>query len=141
VTDSPNFHERLEGLARAATPGPWYLRTNRHPATNGNDWGWLDAYPPGGRQSAPEGVAVTWEAGRQSRHNAAYIAAVHPQAILALIAENRAYREALEAHDRYMIDAGYEGPDSSSLHPKAAENWRRVRAVLTPIQQGGQSHE
>lgn len=38
--------------------------------------------------------------------------------------------EALRAHDRYMIHAGYSGPDSSALHPNAAENWRRSRAAV-----------
>lgn len=37
---------------------------------------------------------------------------------------------ALKAHDEYMLDAGYEGPESKALHPKAAENWCRVRAAL-----------
>ena len=39
--------------------------------------------------------------------------------------------EALRAHDAYMLDAGYEGPESTALHPKAAENWRRALAVLS----------
>lgn len=39
-------------------------------------------------------------------------------------------REALEAHDRYMRDTGFSGPEDAALHPRAAENWRRVRAAL-----------
>jgi hypothetical protein len=39
-------------------------------------------------------------------------------------------RAALQAHDSYMLESGYEGPESSALHPKAAENWRRVRVAL-----------
>lgn len=36
----------------------------------------------------------------------------------------------LMAHDAYMLDAGYEGPEDTALHPKAAENWRNVRAII-----------
>lgn len=40
-------------------------------------------------------------------------------------------RDALAAHDAYMLDAGYCcGPESDALHPKAAANWRRIRAAL-----------
>jgi len=34
------------------------------------------------------------------------------------------------AHDAYMLDAGYPGPDEPSLHPKAAANWRHCRAAI-----------
>lgn len=37
---------------------------------------------------------------------------------------------ALKAHDAYMLDAGYNGPESDGLHPTAAENWRMVRAAI-----------
>jgi hypothetical protein len=85
-------HAELARLDEAATPGPWYLRTNRHTATNGNQWGWLDSCPPGARQLAPEGVAVTWEEGRQSHSNARFIAAANPARFLALLAEIAALR-------------------------------------------------
>lgn len=57
-------------------PGPWYLRTNRHPETDGRAWGWLDLYPPGSmKQSSPSGVNVTWTRGEISEANARLIAA------------------------------------------------------------------
>lgn len=37
---------------------------------------------------------------------------------------------ALKAHDAYMFDAGYSGSDSDALHPKAAQNWRAIRAAI-----------
>jgi hypothetical protein len=37
---------------------------------------------------------------------------------------------ALEAHDAYMLATGFNGPDESSLHPRAAANWRNVRAAI-----------
>jgi hypothetical protein len=37
---------------------------------------------------------------------------------------------ALEAHDAYMRDIGHSDPDCEALHPKAAANWRRVRAAI-----------
>ena len=47
-----------------------------------------------------------------------------------LLAAARDLYAALKAHDEYMADAGYSGPDDKALHPKAAENWRRIRAVM-----------
>lgn len=38
----------------------------------------------------------------------------------------------LRAHDEYM-SASYEGPESAALHPKAAENWRRVRDAIEKV--------
>lgn len=38
--------------------------------------------------------------------------------------------EALRAHDVYMAENFNDGPDSKALHPKAAANWKRVRAAL-----------
>lgn len=39
--------------------------------------------------------------------------------------------EALRAHDAYMAENFSDGPDSKALHPKAAANWKRVRAALS----------
>lgn len=47
-----------------------------------------------------------------------------------LIAAAPEMYEALKAHDAYMLDAGYSGPDDSALHHKAAFNWTRVRAAI-----------
>lgn len=44
---------------------------------------------------------------------------------------------ALEAHDAYMSEQFRDGPESRALHPKAAENWQRVRAVLAKVREGG----
>ena len=57
------------------TAGPWYIRTNRHPDTDGRPWGWLDAAPPGGPQRNIPGVTVTWTRGCTSEANARLIAA------------------------------------------------------------------
>jgi len=57
------------------TPGPWYLRTNRHTDSQGNSWGWLDAAPPGGQQRTIPGVNVTWTDGSITKANARLIAA------------------------------------------------------------------
>jgi hypothetical protein len=35
-----------------------------------------------------------------------------------------------EAHDAYMLGAGYEGPEDTALHPNAAANWRTCRAAI-----------
>lgn len=65
------------------TAGPWYIRTNRHPDTDGRPWGWLDAAPPGGPQRNIPGVTVTWTRGCTSEANARLIAAA-PDLLAAL---------------------------------------------------------
>jgi len=85
-----------EALAAGPTPGPWYLRTNRHTTTDGRAWGWLDTKPPGGSQYAPPGLQITWERGSKSEANAAYIAACNPVNVAALLAERDALRIALD---------------------------------------------
>ena len=53
------------------TPGRLYIRTNRHPNTDGTPWGWVDLYEPGSmRQASPEGIQVTWSRGQKSEANA-----------------------------------------------------------------------
>lgn len=57
------------------TPGPWYLRANRHPDSAGRQWGWVDATPPGSTQTSIPGVRVEWVRGENSEANARLIAA------------------------------------------------------------------
>lgn len=53
------------------TQGRLYIRTNRHPNTDGTPWGWVDLYEPGSmRQASPEGIQVTWSRGQTSEANA-----------------------------------------------------------------------
>ena len=53
------------------TTGRLYIRTNRHPNTDGTPWGWVDLYEPGSmRQASPEGIQVTWSRGQKSEANA-----------------------------------------------------------------------
>lgn len=53
------------------TPGRLYIRTNRHPNTDGTPWGWVDLYEPGSMlQASPEGMQVTWSRGQKSEANA-----------------------------------------------------------------------
>lgn len=47
-----------------------------------------------------------------------------------LIAAAPEMLDALKAHDAYMGAQFMDGPDSAALHPKAAENWLRVRAAI-----------
>ena len=83
------------------TPGPWFIRTNRHTSTDGRPWGWLDAAPPGGPQRNIPGVQVTWTRGEASEANARLIAAA-PELLAALNA-------ALDDVDAARAD-GYEPP-------------------------------
>lgn len=47
-----------------------------------------------------------------------------------LIAAAPELLEALIAHDTYMLEQGYCGPEDSALHRRAAENWSRIRAAI-----------
>lgn len=55
----------------ARTPGPLYVRTNRHPSTNGQPWGWIDR-SPGPQQRSIDGLRIEWN-GEQGHANAAFI--------------------------------------------------------------------
>ena len=70
----------FRALAERATPGPWRKRTNRHPTTDGRDWGWVSANTS--ENVGLPGARVEWE-GEQGDANAAWIAAASPTAIIA----------------------------------------------------------
>lgn len=55
----------------ARTPGQLHVRTNRHPSTNGQPWGWIDR-SPGPQQLSIDGLRIEWN-GEQGRANAAFI--------------------------------------------------------------------
>ena len=56
------------------TPGPWFMRVNRHRDTNGSKWGWVDSNNSGS-QRPPAGVNVCWTEGETSHANARLISA------------------------------------------------------------------
>ena len=102
-----------EALAARPTPGPWYLRTNRHPTTDGRAWGWLDTQPPGGSQYAPPGLQITWERGSKSEANADYIAACNPENIAAILAHVDAQAAEIERLTKSeQIEAQIEARDA-----------------------------
>ena len=58
-------------MSEQHTQGLLYIRTNRHPNTDGTAWGWVDLNPPGSmRQASPDGVQITWSKGCRSEANA-----------------------------------------------------------------------
>lgn len=121
-----------EALAAGPTPGPWYLRTNRHPTTNGRAWGWLDTQPPGGSQYGPPGLQITWERGSKSEANADYIAACNPENVAALLAElDRLTRERDEARaelERERMRLAACGVVAMSNTPESAARNREMHA-------------
>ena len=58
------------------TPEPWHLFTNRHPETNGDQWGCIETerHPAGGCGTSVPGVRCHWT-GELGRANAARIVA------------------------------------------------------------------
>jgi hypothetical protein len=95
----------------AHTPGPWNIGRDIHDNRIGiGSESGVVVYAPMGKDAMKAGV--------QSIEDARLIAAA-PEML-----------EALKAHDKYMFDAGYDGPQSKVLHPNAAKNWRRVQAAI-----------
>ena len=64
------------------TPGPWFMRVNRHRDTNGSKWGWVDSNNSGS-QRPPAGVNVCWTEGETSHANSRLISAA-PELLEAL---------------------------------------------------------
>ncbi len=79
--------DNLEALAMAATPGPWETDLDRNEQQNvyaAGDWRhWIAVLPHQCVKSIEE----------EQERNAAFIAAVHPGSILALVADVRRLRE------------------------------------------------
>lgn len=72
---TPEQLAAIEARAKAATEGPWYLRTNRHPDTRGRKWGWISIYPPlSNSQDGVPGVRGEWTESTPSQKNLAFIA-------------------------------------------------------------------
>lgn len=90
--------ERLEGLARAATPGEWRVegRSIRH----GKGVGYILSHGENDVRDGPSGYVGRLEpmfsVGDVLEANAAFIAAANPQTILSLTQALRESREALE---------------------------------------------
>ncbi len=126
-----------EALAAGPTPGPWYVRTNRHPTTDGRSWGWLDAAPPGGPQRAIAGVRVEWEGGDTSAVNARYLAACSPANMTAILAHVEAQEAEIERltaalqYEQHRADRqGTHGDGCADLGPAHYECAIRERDEL-----------
>lgn len=85
-------HAALRALADAATPGPWALSADG---------------PPPDIIAGMSVVACTLPSDRtrdEDTANAAYIAAAHPAAVLALLDENARMREALHLAEQFIVN-------------------------------------
>jgi hypothetical protein len=51
-----------------------------------------------------------------------------------LAQERDALVQACMAHELYMLESGYSDPADIALHPRAAANWRLVRAALASVE-------
>lgn len=90
--------EAIEERANRATPGTsgrgkgpgWRVSQNRHPTTQGQSWGTVDAFPhPAlGAGTPPKGISITWQ-GDEGRDNAEFIAHARTD-VPALLASIRA---------------------------------------------------
>lgn len=112
---------KLETLAKAATPGPWaplnyYVYAKESPA--------IDVYNVEIACSSTDAMDVSHEVGTA---NAEYIAAADPETVLALIADLRRVREALDECAGIQIDF------ISVTHPYRAPVLR-ARAALDAME-------
>jgi len=153
TTHTDDFHERLEWLAREAIErlacptlkaDSYGLQVWGESLKGGDThvidirgWGYLTGGGHGALGlSEADGIAA-------QRAVQAYIVAAW-NAVPALIAENRAYREALEPFAEFGSNVDEEGW-TSNIHREGISVWfgpsdfRTARAALTPIQQGASS--
>lgn len=113
--------DKLEALARAATPGPWTLRVHTHTRNVPRD---NDDFTISGAS----GGAVAIEPPKWNPNVAAdaqYIAAAHPDVILALIARVREVEAERDAAD-YLAQVAEQFADG----PLPAELWPDVREQI-----------
>jgi hypothetical protein len=75
--------DRLEALAKSATPGPWWIDEEGAICTSGKETP-IDLRP------------IVFDAAYENVLDATYIAAVDPQTVLALVAELRAARRLID---------------------------------------------
>ncbi len=78
--------------------GPYRIRTNRHPTTGGEDWGWVSG--PDDQNLGIRGTSFTWE-GQAGRDFATFIALAHREWPVLLSAIER--MEKLEQALRHEI--------------------------------------
>jgi hypothetical protein len=79
--------DKLEKLAKAATPGPWAYEEISEPGFRAPaDYEAKDFAITDENRMCP---AIVWEHGDHGKNDAAYIAAAHPQTVLDLIAACR----------------------------------------------------
>lgn len=86
---TPTELASLEALAKAATPGDWEVIAS----TRGD---WPSLYVRGATDEGIVAMVMQGVIKDRFRHNASYIAAANPAAILSLIEERERMREALE---------------------------------------------
>lgn len=59
--------QKLRELLENAGAPTLYIRTNRHPETDGRPWGWVSEHPPGGHNST---LDLHWTRGEKSDYRA-----------------------------------------------------------------------
>ena len=91
--------EALKAAAEKAKAQGWRVRTNRHTATNGDEWGWLSDSDD--RSNYMGGLKVTWE-GKEAQATARFVVS-SPSAILELIAQRAALVEAVRDLARCLL--------------------------------------
>lgn len=104
--------QELEKLAKAATPGPWRWENGRLRAPDQTDSG-IDEYV-----LCPDHDPRTDRADIEaSEDDLAFIAAANPAAILSLLSDLRAAREARDAAETFIADMGLD------LHHARVADW------------------
>lgn len=125
MTAQPNLEavERLEALARAATPGPW--------KSCGTIYEHMNCEVRSGPKGEGQGIAQVWD-GPNAFKDGQFIAAANPEMILALISTIRSQAEALEkaserdrAHRELLGNA-----ETARFHLQATEGGMLVGSAL-----------
>jgi len=121
MTDTPLDLDALQAAAEAATPGPWWDRSDEYgqSAPHYGEYGWsVPGCPAGETEDSPQG-----------RADAAYIAAADPTTILALI---RRVRDAEAERDKCAA-AAVAAYDGNALIQQANAARDEAEATLAKV--------
>jgi len=132
---TPTNLEKMEEIAKAATPGPWDVCSYNE--KNGHQQGHIISHDqhtlfipcaimPKIGIPTQEDVTLAWERGER---NADYVAAFDPPTVLGLIAEIRELREALEQVEKMFV---HESRTSTTVEMMMARIAREALAKGKP---------
>ena len=156
---TPEKLAEIKALAEKATPGPWAIESCGEKGDGANIIGvafdpddvncerqmsgWLPIYRPCSDEEIEwyrdEEIAICEHRNRNSGYNAAYIAALSPDVVLALVAEIELMRQALEETQNLVVQGALTGfnPKDGDWAQKLFDNQAEISAALALAREDG----